>query len=305
MYFRPNIMVGRIKRLKCLHFCLFIIFLTLSFITLVLINIRSSNGTALSDQDWSPWNQIATVIKTGDFIAATRINTEQASTEVTACVVDPALIECDGNGFSALLLYTLDHIFTCQALGSDTPIVYWRNCNSGCSKDPSVNSWKWYFEPINQGLEVKAKKVICPLGGYFELPVLRPDIWPVLDSSFRDRSNVVGYQNSTIITPKERRRVNWWLNRFVRPNARIKQKVSSFFSRYLAGNTLLGVQVRATDHWLERREGKLPTISDWINKAASIFEKLSEPRKIYIASDNTEVIDHFVRFFGQKKVRWL
>lgn len=106
MYFRPNIMVGRIKRLKCLHVCHFIIFLTLSFITLVLINSRSSNGTALSDQDRSPWNQIATVIKTGDFIAATRINTEQASTEVTACVVDPALIECDGNRFSDILCIT-------------------------------------------------------------------------------------------------------------------------------------------------------------------------------------------------------
>lgn len=72
----------------------------------------------------TPWNQIATVMKTGDFIAATRVNTEQASTEVTACVVDPALFECDGNGFSALLLYTLDYIFTSQALGSDSPIVY-------------------------------------------------------------------------------------------------------------------------------------------------------------------------------------
>lgn len=148
-----------------------------------------------------------------------------------------------------------------------------------------MNSWDWYFEPINQGFEFNSKKVICPLSEYFELPVLRPDIWPVLDSSFRDRSNVVGYQNNTIITPEERRRLNRWLNRFVRPNARIKKKVNSFFSRYLQGNNLLGVQVRATDRWMERREGKLPSISDWINKAVSIFENLSEPRKIYIASD--------------------
>ena len=301
--------VGRLKRLKCFSVCIIMTVFSL-VITFILSNNQSkvtSNGEALSDRSStfkgnSALNRLITAQSVGN-VYATRINREQALTEVTACVVDPALIECEGVGIAAFLLSTLDFIFLCNVIGNTTPTVVWRNCFSGCSKDPRVNSWKWYFEPVNQGIETKAKKVICPLSKEAKISEIQPDLRPVFDNSFRDRSNVEGYRHSTIITLQERLRVNHWLKRFVRPNTRIKQKVDDFFKRHLAGNTLLGVHVRGTDHGMEAREGRLPALSHWINNAASIFQKLQKPRKIFIASDNAEVITEFLNHFGQDEVR--
>ena len=69
------------------------------------------------------------------------------------CVVDPAITECNTMGFAAFLLYTLDYITICSALGIKKATVLWKACNSVCSRDPTVNSWDWYFEPVNHGLE--------------------------------------------------------------------------------------------------------------------------------------------------------
>ena len=94
------------------------------------------------------------------FLVSTRIN--RANTAGSAvCVVDPAIIECQNMGFAAFLLYTLDHILQCRALGINRPTVVWRACNSVCSRDPRVNSWEWYFEPVNHGLEWKVENFIC------------------------------------------------------------------------------------------------------------------------------------------------
>ena len=72
------------------------------------------------------------------FLVSTKIN--HANTAGSAvCVVDPAIIDCQNMGFAAFLLYTLDHILQCRALGINRPTVFWRACNSVCSRDPRVN----------------------------------------------------------------------------------------------------------------------------------------------------------------------
>ena len=234
----------------------------------------------------------ALVISEG-VLAATRKNRGK-TTGSAACVVDPGITECGNAGFAAFLLYTLDHILFCRALGINQPTVFWRACRSGCSKDPRLNSWEWYFEPVNLGIESEVENVFCPL--------TLDDSPTIIDNSFENRSDVVGYEDSRIITAQERLRVSNLIHQYVKPNSRILEKVQMFYQQYLAGFTVLGVHVRGTDHWLETREKRLPSLMSWVKKARSILDTLPRPRKIFIASDNHEVIKNFVIYFGKEKV---
>ena len=113
---------------------------------------------------------------------------------------------------------------------------------------------------------------------------------------------MVGYEDSKIITTQERMRINKLLRQYVKPNSRIREKLRMFYHRYLAGFTVLGVHVRGTDHWMETSEQKLPSLMSWLQRAQSIIETLPRPRKIFIASDNNEVIKKFVTYFGKETV---
>ena len=243
-------------------------------------------------------------VKSNGFLAATRTNQGKISFGFPICVVDPALSECFNMGFAAFVLRTLDHIMLCSALGSDRLVVFWRACYSVCSRDPKVNSWDWYFEPVNPGMEKQVERVLCPLlvTNFDDLSQSNPDFMPILDNSFKNRTSVDGFENSPIITEKERMKVKKLIQQYVRPNDRMKQKLKTFYHRYLAGNTVLGVHVRGTDHWIETSEKKLPSLISWISSAQSILETLPWPRKIFIASDNDEVINKFVAFFGKQTV---
>ena len=134
------------------------------------------------------------LVKSDGVLAATRKNRGKTAGSAT-CAVDPGITECGNAGFAAFLLYTLDHILFCRALGINRPTVFWRACLSGCSKDPRVNSWDWYFEPVNRGLESEVENVFCPL--------TLDDSPSIIDNSFRNRSDVVGYEDSKIITTQK------------------------------------------------------------------------------------------------------
>ncbi|XP_078382374.1 uncharacterized protein LOC144665072 [Oculina patagonica] len=237
-------------------------------------------------------------IKSNGFLAAMRKNRGK-TTGSAVCVVDPAIAECGGSGFASFLLYTLDHIILCRALGINRATVFWRACNSVCSRDPTVNSWDWYFEPVNRGLESKVENVFCPLR--LDGPAY-VDVGTIIDNSFKNRTDVDGFENARIITTQERMRVNKLIQQYVKPNSRIKEKVRMFYHRYLVGFTVLGVHVRGTDHWMETSERRLPSLMSWVKRARSILKTLPRPRKIFIASDNKEVIKKFLAYFGKETV---
>jgi hypothetical protein len=237
------------------------------------------------------------LIKSDGFLAATRKNRGKP-TDSAVCVVDPGITECGNAGFAAFLLYTLDHILLCRVLGINRPTVFWRACNSVCSRDPRVNSWEWYFEPVNRGLESEVENVFC---------LLRPDGAPLdvgttIDNSFKNRTDIEGFELGRIITTRERLRVNKLIHQYVEPNMRIKKQVEMFYQQYLAGFNVLGVHVRGTDHWMETSEKRLPSLMSWVKRAQSILETLPRPRKIFIASDGHEVIKKFVIYFGEETV---
>ena len=268
-------------------------------------NLRSINKISITPEHFK--NAVVKSVKANGSLVATRKNRGKASGSVV-CVVDPAITDCQGKGFAAFLLYTLDSILLCRALGISRPTVFWRACNSVCSRDPKVNSWDWYFEPVNGGLETEVENVLCPLraGDDFERLFKKTaapfDLKPIIDNSFKNRNDVEVYEDSKIITTQERLRVNTLIHQYVKPNSRVKKKVEIFYQQYLAGFNVLGVHVRGTDHWMETSEKRLPPLMSWVKKAQSILETLPRPRKIFIASDNDEVIKKFVIYFGKQKV---
>ena len=242
------------------------------------------------------------------FLVSTRTNSGKTAGSAV-CVVDPAITDCQNMGFAAFLLNTLDQIMFCRALGINRQTVFWRACKSVCSRDPRVNSWDWYFEPVNGGLENEVENVFCLLRAgndvkrFFNKTAAAPfDLRPIIDNSFKNRNDVEGYEHSQVITTQERLRVNTLIHQYVKPNSRVKKKVEMFYQQYLAGFTVLGVQVRGTDHWMETSEKRLPSLMSWVKKAQSILETLPRPRKIFIASDNNEVIKKFVIYFGTEMV---
>ena len=283
---------------KRLNICLVLLLLLFS-VWFMLNNHKSASETTGIDKILLRTENLKNAfINSNGFLAATRTNRGKTPGSAV-CAVDPAIAECGNSGFAAFLLYTLDHIIFCRALGINRATVFWRACNSVCSKDPRMNSWYWYFEPLNRGLESKVENVFCPLRLDGPPSV---DVGTIIDNSFKNRTDVDGFEDGKIITTHERMRVNKLIQQYVKPNSRIKEKVRKFYQRYLAGFTILGVHVRGTDHWMETSEKKLPSLMSWVKRAQSILETLPRPRKIFIASDNNEVVKKFVTYFRKETV---
>ena len=290
-------------------FVLFVCFLVYSHLQSAARDQQILGSTFSKSEDKNLEKELMSLHVKG-FLVSIRTNPGKTAGSAV-CIVDPAITDCQNMGFAAFLLNTLDHILFCRALGINRPAVFWRACNSVCSRDPRVNSWDWYFETVNGGLETEVENVLCPLigmrtdddiGRFFNQTATPFDVRPIIDNSFKNRNDVDGYKYSKIITTKERLRVNKLIHQYVKPTSGIKEKVEMFYQQYLAGFTVLGVHVRGTDHWSETSEKRLPSLMSWVKKAQSILETLPRPRKIFIASDNNEVIKKFVIYFGTDMV---
>ena len=259
----------------------------------------------------------------GGFFAAITENKNISLPLDTVCVAEPTLLECGNSGFAALLLATLDHVSYCDMLGIQNILIKWKNCQTSCIKDPRINSWPAYFKPLNRaGIEQNARKVLC-LGGIIAGPVLAQELartikrlnpqqaqqfdWAsrtssLLEVGFRKRQSIPGYEEGSLITPKLRKWVNNMITKYIRPKRRITLRVDEFYRNNMEGFNMVGVHVRGTDSWLELEEQALPEIAQWINDTQAIFETLQEPKKIFIASDNDEVVQRFVEHFEKNKV---
>ncbi|KAJ7370622.1 hypothetical protein OS493_031037 [Desmophyllum pertusum] len=172
--------------------------------------------------------------------------------------------------WSFLSLY--NHVSYCHMLGIHKVTIHWKNCQSSCTKDPQKNSWPAYFEPLNAGTELTADKVLC-LGGSIAGRVL-------VSESTRT---------------------------FMRSNTQQNEQFNFMFTRT---SSLLEVGFRKRqslpgyeqDHWAEMEDQTLPTMEKWIQDAEALFGTMKEPKKIFLASDNDEIVGRFVEHFGENKV---
>lgn len=257
------------------------------------------------------------------FFAAISENTGSGSpSDSVVCVSEPTVLECREAGFAALLLATLDHVSYCKMLGIHKVMIQWRNCQTSCTKDPQENSWPAYFEPLSAETELRANKVLC-LGGSIVGRVLVRESTSsllrlnaqqikqfnialrtssLLDIGFRKRQNLLGYEEGAIITPELRKWAHALITEHLRPQKNIQSRVGKFYASHMRGFNVVGVHVRGTDHWSENEDKTLPTMAAWIHDTEVVFKTLREPKIIFLASDNDEIIDRFMEHFGKNKV---
>lgn len=258
----------------------------------------------------------------GFFAAITVKEASGSSFDNVVCVSEPTVLECQEAGFAALLLATLDHVSYCQTLGIRKVTIHWKNCLSTCAKDPQTNSWPAFFEPLNAGTELSADKVLC-LGGIIVGRVLARESAhslarlsaqqikqfnivsrqsSLLDVGFTKRRSLPGYEEGAIITSELRKWAYTLITEHLRPQKSILSRVNKFYMDNMRGFSILGVHVRATDHSAEIEDHTLPTMERWIHDAEAVFETLREPKRIFLASDNYEIIVRFGEHFGKNKV---
>lgn len=258
----------------------------------------------------------------GFFAAISENEASGSSLDSVVCVSEPTVLECQEAGFAALLLATLDHVSYCNTLGIRKVTIHWKNCQSSCTKDPQTNSWPAFFEPTNAGTVLGADKVLC-LGGIIVGRVLARESArsltrlsgqqikkfnivsresSLLDVGFRKRQSLPGYEEGAIITSELRKWAYSLMTEHFRPRRSILSRVNEFYTNNMRGFSILGVHVRGTDHSAEIEDHTLPTMKKWIHDAEALFESLREPKRIFLATDNYEIIARFVDHFGKNKV---
>ena len=257
------------------------------------------------------------------FIAESRIDEKERNISLV-CVSEPYISNCyehGSAGFASFLLSSLDHLRLCQQ-NNGVPSIRWHNCFGGCKPDLGVDSFPFYFKPLNFGIENNAKTVLC-LGTFVDSyndlflngldtksdakkisKLTKKGIFtPVLNFSFRPRTGLHKiYSPRDIVTEKLRYEMNSIINRYLKVNANIMNKVKFFYSKYMKDRNMLGIHVRGTDHWTESADLKLPNIEQWIVTAKKILESLEQPKGIFLATDNQETIDRFMEYFGKHTV---
>ena len=239
--------------------------------------MRNSEMEGNNEEERMAFNVTNIVLRElqGGFFAAITENKNSSFLPLdTVCVSEPTLLECGNAGFASLLLATLDHVSYCDMLGIQNVSIYWKNCQTSCIKDPRINSWPAYFEPLDTGIELNARKVLC-LGGTIAGPVLEQELartikrlnpqqvqqsnWAsrtnsLLEVGFRKRQSIPGYEEGSLITPKLRKWVNNMITKYIRPQESIKLRVDEFYRNNMEGFNMIGVHVRGTDKWTELEE---------------------------------------------------
>jgi len=220
-------------------------------------------------------------------------------------------------GFGAILLHTFDHINLCLKLGAK-PTVFWRQCGTICPKDPKVNAWELYFEPINPNIVENAGRVVC-LGGFNgpdwswitelreshktykdfkEAYSKRQPKESIVNFSFQQRVKN-GFYGEGLITPEIKFKTHHLIRKFIQVQPKIQNKVEVFFNKKLAGKVVLAVHIRGTDHYIETDESRLTPLTAYIENTKKIMANNPLINAIFVASDNNESIKEFVKEFGQ------
>ncbi|XP_048590325.1 uncharacterized protein LOC116614892 [Nematostella vectensis] len=235
----------------------------------------------------------------------------EACVNSTFCAAEPWLATRD-TGLAAFLLETLDHFSVCYILGG-IPTVSWRACKTICSPNASVDSWSWYFEPVNPGIELKVERGVC-IGAALPAAFYGANFWrefekrkyiipKLLDLSFQKR-NLPQYMRSSVITERDKHWAHFLISKHVKVRKSTKDTVDAFYNKNLKSYRVLAVHIRRTDHYFETDNGKLPALQTWITNAKEIWTSLASPKRIFVASDNSEAVNIFVNHFGSKNVRF-
>ncbi|XP_078591538.1 uncharacterized protein LOC144870802 [Branchiostoma floridae x Branchiostoma japonicum] len=235
--------------------------------------------------------------------------------ESIACVVENSLGDsCSGIGFASLVLQTIDDITTCLAQGF-VPTVIWTDCDYCGPPGNGLNYWTWYFEGRNEGIVQQAKTRVCM--GPSRIPEVHPSVYltrtgakgELVDFRFADmKSKVTEYFQP--ITAETRALVNHVISGYLKPAARVRNVVDSFYQSYMADSINIGVHVRLEAGHAEEMalyHQTPPKLQDFVQVVQRLTDDITAKHvgkeiRIFLASDLDEVIEEFKSKFGGKRV---
>ena len=298
---------------------------------------NNSKGSVESTSKKLTMNTVCHPLKNNcaSFIATkTASSSSYVTSFVPVCVSELGITESARDvGMASLLLMVLDHISICILAGGK-PTVYWRGGLSFLDQEvkmPSFNSWELFFEPLSMKAEEKANNVIC-LGRLMHVQdflriedrdiaphvinlaakeivfltnhrTLTSKPKPVINLKFRTpkaQSSHIDFDG--LISLETRLWVHSLIKKFIKVKEPIIQRAEMFYNNYLKGFNILGVHTRGTDHICETDYQRLPKLDLWIKETELIYSSMSSPKKIFVASDNTESLEKFVDHFGKDVV---
>jgi hypothetical protein len=175
--------------------------------------------------------------------------------------------------------------------------LYWAEEGWNGSQIP----WEYYFEPLNEYTVETAEAGENQISDIFMVGEFDFD----MANKFLI-ANVHSYEPlalwNLLDTPLEkehRRKVHDIIKKHVIVKSNILEKVNSFYEKHFSGN-VLGVHVRGTDKKLEYPHKALP-MSAYITETQRYLAAHPDS-KIYVASDNNEIIREMMLTFGQKRM---
>ncbi|XP_078612353.1 uncharacterized protein LOC144882438 [Branchiostoma floridae x Branchiostoma japonicum] len=235
--------------------------------------------------------------------------------ETIACVVENSVGgSCDGLGFASMVLQTIDDITTCLARGF-IPTVIWADCDYCGPPGNGQNYWTWYFEGRNEDIVQEAKTRVCM--GPHRIPYATPSVYltkpgamgELVDFRFVDMKNKVT-EYFQPITAETRALVNHVISGYLKPSARMKNMVDSFYQSYMADSINIGVHVRLKEG--HAREMKLyhqtpPKLQEFLQVVERLTNDIAAKHpgreiRIFLASDLDEVIEEFKSKFGEDRI---
>lgn len=201
----------------------------------------------------------------------------------TRCISELSLSgSCSELGIAALTLQALEHISLCLALGA-VPELVWTQCSHCGPVDGTNYAAEWYFElpppPPPPGLHVTTSPSLICLGDatcfgtpFLELPLHRP--------------GKLGAQLGAVREEGHQLMLSW-----LPMNRDIVASADDFAAVHFASaRTVVGVQIRGTDKWLEIPGHQLPALERWVDHVQRVVSSRPGPVVVFIAADNDQAI---------------
>jgi len=195
-----------------------------------------------------------------------------------SCQEDP---RDDFGGLAAYVTLALGQIKRCLRWGKK-PLVHWgESFHAPCGGNG--NCWEQVFEQLTPREAAEGRGGVCMTpwtGGFLTAGMHLQQV--AEDAELRTSTGAI-------------------LRDHVRLRPALRQRVDAFEAANFNGYHILGVHVRATDYSMEYGE-HLVTREQWIDQVRSRLERLPRPRRVFVASDNTAMIDALRQTFGEEAV---
>lgn len=217
-----------------------------------------------------------------------------------------------GAGFGACVLVTINQIRFCERHDHLPVAVYDRNSDNAFFDPAYGNSmWEQYFEPLVDGWSAEAvtRGLVDAAGGLSDddlAGVSNEELWKELEESsdsvcsftyaeWRERPP----EHIEAWYAEQRAKARETVEKYVRPNRRIREKVDAFWAEHMKSPSVLGVHMRGTDfHYAPPVSPPeyFPLIDDWIRRRPDL--------QIFLATEQSQYVEIMQHRYGARLVTY-